>query len=72
MSPAFLYIGKAESRKIAVPLGEGLGQGEMNYRISAGDEEGSEAGVCFVMSYVKSEPGSMNVHLSSSASGSVN
>ena len=48
MSPPCRYIGKAESRKIAIPLG-GLGRGEMNYRISAGDQEVTEGnGLCFV------------------------
>jgi hypothetical protein len=41
------YIGKAESRKIPILLPEGgLGQGEINYRISAGDEEGNEGMEC--------------------------
>jgi len=48
MGPPCRYIGKAESRKIAIPLG-GLGRGEMNYRISAGDQEVTEGnGLCFV------------------------
>ena len=35
----------------------------MTYLLSAGDEEGSEAGVCFVMRYIKAEPAGSDVHI---------